>query len=700
MKQSAIFLVRLLSLAFVLLTTMLMATVVQAQVEARVASITGGALRLNNQQNYKLAKGDVLVPGDEINTLGGGRVVVQLSDGSIITVQPNSRILMKDYRAATSMRDLFQIVIGRVRVKIHHAAGKPNPYRVNSPSASILVRGTEYGVTVDAAGETHVAVYEGLVEVISLANARKNALVNPGRGVIVTINGDLRFFTPGANSEISERGNQGNRDDNHRNNSGRPAPGSTATNHNGDLRRNIAGDYERYLDSLVEPGEAPPFVRFLAFPDSHFDSLENPAYATEFSQWEGRATLLPSWSRAPGRRESSLIFSNSPIEAADRGALFQTSFFAPLPSHDARNQTVIGGSVATADSNLHTFSNEQFAGAITPAYPNGIPTTQVGASGTDSATLSGSVLVARQFGSSGRTSIGLGVDHVSGNSLLQSMTSLTTVPGAKSAEELTSRAWVDRTRFRFGLTRDFGATNKLGIFYRHGITEAEDRDRLRTFNGAPLPLDSVRFKAQSSEIGARLRGLVTRKLFYGVESTFLQVRLNESINRFVIVPATERERINRAAISFGLGYAIRRRTVFGLDVGGGVIRISDRLMEVATGNKIEDKQQHIRFTSLHASMQTDVWRQLFFNVSALTTIQYRTIDKQLFPDRFGRRLNSAGIFVPDGRTQDRLTSHFTDVGVGWRFKSNFLLEYVWSKSSGQATPNHVILLRYTFKREQ
>ncbi len=698
MNRAAIFLTRWWSMAFVLLTTMLITTVVQAQVEARVTSVTGGALRLNNQQNYKLAKGDVLVPGDEINTLGGGRVVVQLSDGSLITVQPNSRILLKDYRAATSMRDLFQIVIGRVRVKIHHAAGKPNPYRVNSPSASILVRGTEYGVTVDAAGETRVAVYEGLVEVISLANARKNALVNPGRGVIVTINGDLRFFTPGANSEISERGNQGNRDDVHRNNSG--GSSSTSTNHNGDLRRNIAGDYERYLDSLVEPGEAPPSVRFLAFPDSHFDSLENPAYATEFSQWEGRATLLPSWSRAPGMRESSLIFSNSPIEAADRGALFQTSFFAPLPSHDARNQTVIGGSVAKAGSNLHTFSSEQFAGAITPAYPSGIPSTQVGASGTDSSTLSGSILLARQLGSSGRTSIGLGVDHVSGNSLLQSMTSLTTVQGLKAAETLSSRAWVDRTQFRVGMTRDFGATNKLGIFYRHGITEAEDRDHLRTFNGAQLPLDSVRFKAQSSEVGARLRGLVTRKLFYGVESTYLQVRLRESINRFVIVPASERERINRAAMSFGLGYAVRPHTVFGLDMGGGLIRISDHLMEDATGNKLENKQQTIRFTSLHASLQTDVWRQLFFNVSTLTTLQYRTTDEQLFADRFGRLLNSTGVFVPNGRTQDRLTNHFTDVGVGWRFKSNFLLEYVWSKSSGQATPNHVILLRYTFKRDQ
>ena len=175
-------------------------------VEARVANVRGSALRFNNQRAFTLVKGDALAPGDEIDTSRGGRVVIELTDGSVIVVQPGSRLTFKDYRAATSLRELFQIVVGRVRVKINHYGGRPNPYRVNSPTASILVRGTEFGVAVESSGETRVAVYEGLVEVESLSDPNRRALVSPGRGVLVRPNEDLRFFTPGPGSEIGERG--------------------------------------------------------------------------------------------------------------------------------------------------------------------------------------------------------------------------------------------------------------------------------------------------------------------------------------------------------------------------------------------------------------------------------------------------------------------------------------------------------------
>src|SRR5262245_37264865 len=89
-------------------------------VEARIASVKGIALRYNNRRSFLLARGDTLGPGDEIDTRSGGRVVIELTDGSMVIVQPNSRIVINDYRAAASLRDLFRIVIGRVRVKINH----------------------------------------------------------------------------------------------------------------------------------------------------------------------------------------------------------------------------------------------------------------------------------------------------------------------------------------------------------------------------------------------------------------------------------------------------------------------------------------------------------------------------------------------------------------------------------------------------
>src|SRR5262245_24212214 len=175
--------------------------------DARVASVKGTALRRNNQRSFVLARGDSLNPGDEVDTRGGGRVVIELTDGSVVVVHPNSRIVISNYRAAASLREMFRILIGRVRIKVAHYGGKPNPYRVNSPTASILVRGTEFSVAVESSGDTRVEVYEGLVEVESLSDPRRRALVAPGRGALVRPNEDIRFFTPGPGSEISERGN-------------------------------------------------------------------------------------------------------------------------------------------------------------------------------------------------------------------------------------------------------------------------------------------------------------------------------------------------------------------------------------------------------------------------------------------------------------------------------------------------------------
>src|SRR5262249_34481427 len=88
------------------------ATAMAQAVDARVASVKGAAMRHNNQRAFILARGDALIPGDEIDTRGGGRVVIELTDGSVVVVHPNSRIVIGDYRAAASLREMFRILIG------------------------------------------------------------------------------------------------------------------------------------------------------------------------------------------------------------------------------------------------------------------------------------------------------------------------------------------------------------------------------------------------------------------------------------------------------------------------------------------------------------------------------------------------------------------------------------------------------------
>jgi ferric-dicitrate binding protein FerR (iron transport regulator) len=184
---------------------------------ARAAGVTGRVLlsSANGTPAFALTRGYTLNPGDRVDTRGGGRLVIGLNDGSLVIVQPETVLAIKDFRAAESLRELFEITLGIVRVKINHFAGRPNPYRMNSPTASIAVRGTEFGIAVDTQGETGVEVYEGAVEVSSLADSLRNVLVESGQGVRVSRGQDLRLYNAPDGRGVAQRGQgqAGNRRD-------------------------------------------------------------------------------------------------------------------------------------------------------------------------------------------------------------------------------------------------------------------------------------------------------------------------------------------------------------------------------------------------------------------------------------------------------------------------------------------------------
>jgi hypothetical protein len=277
-------------------------------VEARIASISGAVLLSNGAQAPAPAKrGDVLAPGEEIDTRGGGHATIELTDGSLVVVRPGSRIVLKDFRTANSLRELFDILLGQVRVKINHFGGKPNPYRVNSPTASIAVRGTEFSVAVSGVGDTEVVVYEGLVEVASRSNPENKILLHPGQGVIIRPNQDIHLSAPVPGEETGgPRGTQepgdGNQDE------GSNAGSDVQQSENAISPRSSAGIYDRFVENVIAARQGPLYLRFIAYPDSFLDSLENPAYATEFSAPAGRFFLAAIVPWQPGCEWRSVRF--------------------------------------------------------------------------------------------------------------------------------------------------------------------------------------------------------------------------------------------------------------------------------------------------------------------------------------------------------------------------------------------------------
>ncbi|MDX2034355.1 MAG: FecR family protein [Blastocatellia bacterium] len=682
------------------------------QVEARVAGLSGGSAQriVSGRGAFPLRTGDALSPGDEIDTRGGARVRIEMTDGSVINLLPGSRLLLKDYRAAGSLRDLFEIIAGRVRIKVNRFGGKPNPVRVNTPSASIAVRGTEFDVIVNRR-ETRVAVYEGLVEVSDRRTPRRRALVEPGRGVIVRPNQDLRFFLPGPASDIGDHSPRRTPEENLIASTTPLPTGADATAtlpaglNPGNPVRALAGQYERYLDSVVEPGETPPLMRFLAFPDSHLDSLENPAYATEFGAFAGRTILLPGLRRihgADGLRPAPEIELPRPY---DFSVLSQTSVFLPIPN----SRFVLGGSFATTQGEVHSLAQNELdlTPPPSPFQVTGLRTTSTEA---ENRSFTGSLILARRFGVEGRTSAGIAVDHLHGRGALTGVTSLKSsldpelsqigFLNINAREELQARTIVDRTRLRIGVTHEFGRGHKLGLYFHQGVSSAADRDRTRTFNGLPLPLDSVRYSSQVSETGLRLRGSLSRRLFYGLEANWLTVGVNEEIRRAVIVESNERERIHRFTFGGAIGFAPWRRTIFNLDLASGLSNARERLYELATGNQIEDLRERMRFVSAHVSTQTDVWRGSYVMASLLAIRQRNIDDITVSPDRFGRRLTSFGLPGVDGRTQRSFTDPLSDFGAGWRFKESFVLQYVYSTDFKRTPPSHVLVISYTFGRHE
>src|SRR6266511_4384224 len=703
------------------------ATALAQALDARVASVQGTALRRNNQRAFILARGDSLNPGDEIDTRGGGRVVIELTDGSVVVVKPNS-------------------------------------YSVNSPTASILVRGTEFDVAVEPSGDTTVVVYEGLVEVRSLSDPRRSTLLSKGGGALVKANEDIQLFTPGSGNRLDEKGarnddadEKGARNDDADNananmdadtddkagvkaNANANANGKANGKANGNakakrddvgggveaavksaasrpdegglqrddvtadaatsVRTYLANDYERYIDSMAGLSWSLPLRRFGALADSHFDSLDNPAYSTEITSIEGRVWLIPSFNKALGGdlRSGSADFplSGNLISPFDSGLLAVGDFFIPLE----RVRMVIGGAVAVSTDRSQSLTVDPAPASLIRFFPKSGRISRHVAVSNETIAITGSLMAARRFGADGRTSVGVGMEWVSVGADLRGQTSLVNGARTLASEDLKTESQINRLRFRLGMTREFDGGHKLGLLYSHELANADDRDRSRLFNGLPLGLDSTRQEGRSSEVSFRLRGPFTRRLFYGLEGSLLWGESDGQIRRAVIADSTTRANVSSAVASFGLGFFLRRTTVLSGDFAFGLSRVRAERLEDATGDPVEDRRERERYISAHVGLQTDVWRQLFASASALVIGEANTTDLSLYPDLFGRRLTSLGLAEPGGRSLQNSTNLFSDFGVGRRLRPNLVAEYIFSINTGLGPPRHIFLLRYTFRREK
>ena len=156
----------------------------QELVSARVLSSEGQVeVRRKLDDQLRIEKiifkvDDELRAGDTIITGKSGRLVLGLSDGSQAVIAPQTTVVIKDL--SRSPRALFNVIRGKTRVHIEKLGGQPNPYRVNTPTAVIAVRGTVFDVLVEE-DETQVFLHEGEVAVTNLMAPDKAVFLMAGQ---------------------------------------------------------------------------------------------------------------------------------------------------------------------------------------------------------------------------------------------------------------------------------------------------------------------------------------------------------------------------------------------------------------------------------------------------------------------------------------------------------------------------------------
>lgn len=630
-------------------------------VRARVRSVMGIARIYAGPQSGAFApkRNDPLEPGNIIETDQNGRVVISLSDGGQITVLPNSKVVLKNFLVSHSARELLDIVVGRVLVKIRKVGGKPNPYRLNSPAASIAVRGTEFIVDVLLGGETVVIVREGLVEVWPRNNPDNKRLAIPGGRVIVRPGGDISSAFPGPGSELNGR-----------------------TRFYGDLEN----DYQRSVDSVAQSSNEISPVLFTAFADPHLDSLENPAYAAEFKGAEGRLSLLPSIS-APYRLDVENNSSSTDPARFDHSVSPQLTFFTPIPG----SRLVIGvaaSALRTRLQNLTEFESPDYS------YLD-YQTLRLNASNA-------SVIAAYNFGERGRTSAGISVDSLSGDGRLFSDHRLKSNTFILNDERLgNSNAQFARVRLTLGLVHRFSESKKIGLYYRHGLSSSDQEDQYQQkYEDQFRPAASYSLSGKttistlSSEFGIRFRAPLTRRLFYGVEGSSLHERIRsrrETLNQPVV---HNRYLARRGRVGAGLGFFLTSKILLNFDIAGGLFYNTEPMEtppcfcgNIPAPFPSSQRGSRGRFLSTHAAIQTNLWRNLFLSASNLKLVRtdfltYNSSD-----------LNGAVFSFTHKNVYSPLLSN---VGIGWNFKPNLAAEYIFSIDTSNRAPSHSIKLRYTF----
>ncbi|MBK9184857.1 MAG: FecR domain-containing protein [Moraxellaceae bacterium] len=154
-----------------------------ADVAGRVNFVSGKVEAVSADGNRRnLVRGELVNSGERLET-NSGRVQIRFTDGSFVSLQPNTVFGLDNYAFNKAQPNegslLFNFIRGSMRT-VSGAIGKVNRgnYKVQTPVATIGIRGTSYAASQEPNGRLLLTVGKGIV---NLQNDFGDSDINAGQ---------------------------------------------------------------------------------------------------------------------------------------------------------------------------------------------------------------------------------------------------------------------------------------------------------------------------------------------------------------------------------------------------------------------------------------------------------------------------------------------------------------------------------------
>ncbi|HEX7319120.1 MAG TPA: FecR family protein [bacterium] len=151
---------------------------VSAEVPAKVSYLVGSAVLERNLKKYSIVLNTQLYTNDVITTGDESVCEIQLSNYSLIRLEPNSSIKIE--RKEETKKGIFSSIFtsfGEMVSKVTKL-NKGDEFEVKTDAAHAFIRGTTFKTMVDKNGSSQFSVFEGKIKVKSLIAGAKEVLLD------------------------------------------------------------------------------------------------------------------------------------------------------------------------------------------------------------------------------------------------------------------------------------------------------------------------------------------------------------------------------------------------------------------------------------------------------------------------------------------------------------------------------------------